>query len=348
MASRHDTMIDVDTVPPPPIAPMLARLERVLPEGPYFYEPKWDGFRCLAFASPSGVVLTSRNLRPLGRYFPELVDALAALGTAVVLDGEIVVEGRDGPDFEALLQRLHPAASRVERLARETPACFVAFDVLGAGRDDLRTQPFARRRPALERILHGVAPPVLPTPATRDARVARRWLDGGSAGVDGVMAKDERLPYLPGARALVKVKRERTAECVVAGFRWHRDEPVVGSLLLGVWTGDALRHVGLVTGLRASLRHELLDDVRPLVADVAGHPWERGFALAGGPVGRLPGVASRWADGGSLTWVPLRPERVCEVAYDHFDAGRFRHPPRWRRWRPDRDPASCTLEQFSG
>src|SRR5919202_1875449 len=278
----------------PPVTPMLARLARKLPLDGYLYEPKWDGFRCLAFRDGDELDLRSRNQRPLARYFPEIVEALLGLAEPrFVLDGELVVE--DG--FEALLARLHPAASRVERLRAETPASFVAFDLLGLGDDDLRERSFAARR---------------------------------------------------GRRAMVKVKRERTADCVVAGFRWLVDRPLPSSLLLGLYDDEErLRHVGLASAFSERLRHELLERLRPLRAPLAGHPWEHGFLLAGSPAGRLHGAAGRWApEEMELDWTPVAPELVCEVAYGEVDGHRFRHPARFRRWRPDRDPASCRLEQL--
>jgi ATP-dependent DNA ligase len=334
----------------PPIAPMLAKLARELPIGDdVVYEPKWDGFRCLAFVDADGTVdLRSRNDRPLARYFPEVVAALGAVAP-VVLDGELVVATDGRADFAALMGRLHPASSRVERLAVETPAVFLAFDVLAVGDDDLRPRPYRERRPRLEAVLAEVPQPVVLSPATRDADLARAWLAAapGSA-IDGVVVKRAGDPYAPGKRALVKVKHERTADCVVAGFRLYGGEAAVGSLLLGLYDGDALRHVGVVTSFPRARRVELLGELAPLVVPVEAHPWRDGFALEGGPMGRLPGAAARWAPGMSLDWAPLRIERVAEVAYTQLDGIRFRHPALFRRWRPDRDPASCRIDQLVG
>jgi ATP-dependent DNA ligase len=326
----------------PPVAPMLARLARELPLDGYLYEPKWDGFRCLAFRDGDELDLRSRNQRPLARYFPEIVEALLALEEPrFVLDGELVVAGLG---FEALLARLHPAASRVERLRAETPASFVAFDLLAVGEGDLRERPFAERRARLEELLRGAPQPLLVTPLTEEPARAAEWLER----FEGVVAKHADLRYEPGRRAMVKVKRERTADCVVAGFRWLVDRPLPSSLLLGLYDDEErLRHVGLASAFSERLRHELLERLRPLRVPLAGHPWEHGFLLAGSPAGRLHGAAGRWApEEMELDWTPVAPELVCEVAYGEVDGHRFRHPARFRRWRPDRDPASCRLEQL--
>jgi ATP-dependent DNA ligase len=335
----------------PPVAPMLARLSHELPEGDYVYEPKWDGFRCLAFSAPAGEIeLRSRNQRPLARYFPELVEALRALPRAAVLDGEIVIAGPSGFDFPALLARLHPSPSRVARLSRETPASFVAFDLLADGEEDLRPQPFDERRRRLEALLAGAKSPLHLTPATRDPAVARAWLERfHGAGIDGVVAKRRDLRYEPGRRVMVKVKRERTADCVVAGLRTYAGEPAVASLLLGLWdAGGALRHVGVASTFRERDRGALLDALAPLAVPLEGHPWERGLNLTGGATGRLAGAAGRWDPRVmDLDWTPLAPERVAEVAFDRLDGLRFRHPARLVRWRPDRDARSCTLDQLA-
>jgi ATP-dependent DNA ligase len=333
----------------PPVAPMLARLARELPLDGFLYEPKWDGFRCLAFRDGDDVDLRSRNQRPLARYFPEIVEALLALPEPrFALDGELVVATRAGFDFEALLARLHPAASRVERLRTETPASLVAFDLLAAAGDDLRKTPFAGRRRRLEALLADVAPPLFLTPATDDPARAAVWLDRFQGhGVDGVVAKHPALLYEPGRRAMVKVKHDRTADCVVAGFRLLVDRPLPSSLLLGLYDGDELRHVGIAAGFAESRRRELLERLRPLVVPLAGHPWEHGFLLAGGSTGRLPGAAGRWAPAEmEQDWVAVAPDFVCEVAFDQLDGRRFRHPARYRRPRPDRDPRSCTIDQL--
>ena len=324
--------------------PMLARLERTLPVGEGLaYEPKWDGFRCLASTRGGEVLLRSRNERPLERYFPEVVAGLQALGD-VLLDGELVVCCAGRSDFPALLARLHPAASRVERLARETPASYVVFDLLRCGEDDLVAQPFARRRAALEAL--DLPAPLVLTPQTTDPVEAAAWLDAGpGSGIDGVMAKPPDLRYEPGRRSMVKVKRLRTVECVVAGVRVHADGGV-GSMLLGLWEGDLLHHVGAVAQVAKAARARFREELAPLVADLAGHPWEHGFGLEGGSLGRLKGTAGRWTPDLRRDWVPVRPERVAEVSYDHLEGVRFRHPARFVRWRPDRDPRSCTVAQL--
>ncbi len=329
---------------------MLARLARELPRGDYLYEPKWDGFRALAFRDGDDVDIRSRNDRRLARYFPELVDALHGLADRrFVLDGEIVVVRPDEFDFAAVMARLHPAASRVARLRRETPARFIAFDVLAAGDVDLLGAPFVERRARLEALVASGGPHVLATPLTDDPELATEWLERfAGAGVDGVVAKHRGLTYEPGKRAMVKVKNERTAECVVAGFRWMYERDLPGSLLLGLYDErGALRHVGVATSFTKAARRELARELEALVTSLAGHPWEHGFGLERSPLGRLLGAAGRWDPAEMpLEWVPLRPERVCEVAYDQVDGYRFRHPARFRRWRPDRDARSCTLDQL--
>ncbi|HEX2058486.1 MAG TPA: ATP-dependent DNA ligase [Actinomycetota bacterium] len=328
--------------------PMLATLVRELPIGDgLFYEPKWDGFRCLAFVDEEGVDMRSRHGRPLARYFPEVAGALAALGRGFVLDGELIVPAGDRLDFSALLQRLHPAASRVDLLSRATPAAYVAFDVVVAGGADLTASGFGQRRRILEELLNDAPEQVRLTPSTRDRAVAARWLEAaGGGGIDGVVVKDESLRYVPGKRRMVKVKREKTADCVVGAFRWHAEEPVIGSLLLGLYDGDVLRHAGLAAWFSSKTRRELTDVLLTKVVPLAGHPWEHGFNVGGGPIGRLPGAASRFAYGGEITFVPVDPVLVCEGAYDHVDHDRFRHPLKFRRWRPDRDPRSCTYDQL--
>ncbi len=327
--------------------PMLARLVRKLPyDDDLLYEPKWDGFRCLVFRDGASVALQSRNERPLGRYFPELVEAFLAVATErFVADGEIVVAGPDGLDFTALLARLHPASSRVARLREETPAAFVAFDLVALGTVDLCGEPFVERRRFLEEVLAGAPPRLLLTPLTDDPRDAAAWMETETRGVEGVVVKHRDSRYVPGKRVMVKVKRERTADCVVAGFRWHGEQEAVGSLLLGLYDGE-LRHVGIIPSFAERRRRELLEQVAPYVTGVEGHPWAHGFGLDVSPLGRLPGAVSRWQPGHPLSWVPLRPELVCEVTYDHWEGDRFRHAPRFRHWRPDRDPRSCSLDQF--
>jgi ATP-dependent DNA ligase len=336
---------------------MLARLVRELPLGAYTYEPKWDGFRCLAFVGPGTVDLRSRHDRPLARYFPELVAGFLATGRSrhppagegYVLDGEIMLsEGVAvaGPDaFATLMSRLHPAASRVERLSRESPARYVAFDALADGSVDLRERPFPVRRTALEELLREPDDVVSVTPATRDPIAAQPWLEG-CPGIDGVIAKPDILRYEPGRRAMIKVKIQRTAECVVAGVRPTQDG-TVSSLLLGLYDGRGdLRHIGVVTQLPRADRVALVDDLAPLVVPLDEHPWRRGFTIGPSPLGRLPGSAARWTPDMEHDWIPLRPERVAEVAFDQVDGARFRHPARLIRWRRDRKAESCRLEQI--
>jgi ATP-dependent DNA ligase len=332
----------------PPLDPMLAKLARELPGDGFLYEPKWDGFRCVVFRSTGDIDLRSRNGRPLARYFPELVDALGRLAPSLVLDAEILAVTVVGIDFSALLSRLHPARSRVERLSREAPAILVAFDLLALGGEDLRGLPFAKRRKLLARTLAKAHPPIYTTPVTDDPGVAERWLGRVYDGIDGVVAKEPGLRYHSGKRAMLKVKRELTADCVVAGFRLFEDRPLPSSLLLGLYASDGtLRQVGLASSFAEHERPAILETLRPHMTGLEGHPWERGFLEAGSPMGRLRGAAARWSpDEMSLDWVPLEPRLVCEVSFDQLDRDRFRHPARFRRWRPDRDPRSCTFEQF--
>jgi ATP-dependent DNA ligase len=329
--------------------PMLARLVRELPAGDMIYEPKWDGFRCLVFRDGAAVDMRSRHGRPLARYFPELAAAFSAMpATRFAADGEILVLTEGRFDFAQLMARLHPAPARVRELARRTPAIFVAFDLLAAGGDDLRGLAFADRRARLERLLEGVAPPVFITPASSDRDVAARWLArfrGG--GLDGVVAKPRELRYEGGRRAMLKVKHERTAECVVAGVRATADPPEIWSLMLGLYgAGDRLEHVGVASSFSRAVRRRLVDELEPLVTALEGHPWEHGFLLAGGPTGRLKGAAGRWHPGMTMDWVPLRPQRVCEVSLTQVDGLRLRHPAKLVRWRPDRDPLSCRVDQL--
>jgi ATP-dependent DNA ligase len=331
----------------PPIAPMLARLARELPTGPdLVYEPKWDGFRCLAFCDADAIDLRSRNDRPLSRYFPEVVQALRSLRATAVLDGELLAYESGRVDFAALMARLHPSSSRVEQLSRQSPACFVAFDVLAVAEADLRTQPFAERRAVLEALLGTVDTGVMLSPISDDSRRANDWLHAGGPEIDGVIAKRRAQPYEPGRRSMIKVKLERTADCVVAGFRLFAATPSVGSLLLGCYDGDELRHVGVAGSFTAARRVELLHELAPLAEPLVRHPWRHGFALEGGPMGRLRGAAGRWTPDMPLDWVPLRIERVVEVAYTQLDGIRFRHPAQFRRWRPDREPRSCNIDQL--
>ncbi len=331
----------------PPVAPMLAKLARELPEGEgLFYEPKWDGFRCIVFRDGDDVVLGSRNEKPLTRYFPELVAALGAqLPERCVVDGEIVIAGPSGLDFDALSQRIHPAASRVRLLAETTPAAFVAFDLLALADRDLQPEPYAERRRALERALKKARAPVHLTPVTTSPDTARDWFSRfEGAGLDGVVVKAGDLPYQPAKRVMLKVKHERTADCVVAGFRWHKEGGVVGSLLLGLFDEDGvLHHVGVASGFSAARRVELVDTLAPYrKGSTTGHPW----LAHQEPDGRIPGGQSRWSAGKDLSWEPLRPELVAEVGYDHLQGDRFRHATSFVRWRPERDPESCTYGQL--
>ena len=337
----------------PPVSPMLAKLARTMPaEGPYLYEPKWDGFRCIVFRDGDEVELGSRNERPLTRYFPELVEPLRqSLPKQAVVDGEIVIAGDDGLEFEALLQRIHPAASRVALLARATPASFVAFDLLALGKRDVRAEPFAARRALLEEALAASAPPVHLTPATDDVTVATDWFERfEGAGLDGVVAKRSDGPYREGERVMLKVKHERTADCVVAGFRWHKSGGVIGSLLLGLYDDSGiLHHVGVTASFTVARRHELVDEIAPhRVTSLEGHPWAGWgqFEEEAAAAGRKPGAPSRWNATKNLSWEPLEPVLVCEVAYDHLQGDRFRHGTTFLRWRPERDPDSCTYSQL--
>jgi ATP-dependent DNA ligase len=336
---------------PPPIEPMLARLVRDLPRADGLrYEPKWDGFRAIAVRRDGEVELWSRHTRPLARYFPELVERIISLPfDHLIVDGEILVRGRDGAfDFAALLSRLHPAASRVQRLRNETPATFVAFDVIHVEEDDLRDTPFDERRRRLESVLDGTTDPIVLTPITDDPDLAERWLEGfAGGGIDGVVAKHAALRYVPAKRAMLKVKREHTAECVVAGYRWLESRPAIGSLLLGLFDGDGrLRHVGVVSSFTETARGEFLDELSPLAVPLHQHPWAEGFLIEPSPLGRLKGAAGRWTPDMAHDWAPIRLERVAEVAYDRYDRDRFRHPARFLRWRLDRDPRSCTYDQL--
>jgi ATP-dependent DNA ligase len=330
---------------------MLAKIaDELPPEGAFLYEPKWDGFRALVFRQNDGVYLQSRDLRPLNRYFPELEKALTeALPKGCVLDGEIVVARGGGLDFDALQQRLHPAASRVAKLAKETPASFVAFDLLAAGGRSVMALPQSERRVRLERLLGSAAPPVHVTPMTRERSVAEDWLHRfEGAGLDGVVAKPESLPYQPGKRAMYKIKHSRTADCVVAGFRWYRDqEDAVGSLLLGLYDdAGALHHVGVTSAFTMQTRRDLVEELAPLRKDaLADHPW-RDWAQATDESTRMPGGQSRWSAGKDLSWEPLRPERVCEVKYDHLQGDRFRHAAVFVRWRDDKPAEDCRYDQL--
>jgi ATP-dependent DNA ligase len=334
----------------PPIEPMLAKVADELPRGGGFvYEPKWDGFRAIVFRGAGDVYIQSRDLRPLDRYFPELHEVcLRALPPGCVVDGEIVIATPEGLDFDALQLRLHPAASRVAKLATESPSSFVGFDLLAADGRDIREEPQAERRARLEALLAGVRPPIHLTPATRDRATAVEWLERfEGAGLDGVIAKPEALTYQPGKRAMFKIKHVRTADCVVAGFRWHKTgEGVVGSLLLGLYDDrGTLQHVGVTSAFTMAVRRELATELAPLRANaLENHPW-REWAEMDGSV-RMPGGQSRWSAGKDMSWEPLRPERVCEVKYDHLQGMRFRHAAVFLRWRPDKRPGDCRYDQL--
>ena len=331
---------------------MLAKLSEELPAAAGFlYEPKWDGFRAIVFRGGSDLFIQSRDLRPLDRYFPELhEELLSALPDDCVVDGEIVIASRRGLDFDALQLRLHPAASRVAKLAAETPASFVAFDVLAADGKDVRERPQRERRALLERLFAKVAPPIHLTPMTTDAALARDWLARfEGAGLDGVIAKPEEGLYQPGKRAMIKVKHARTADCVVAGFRWHKNgkDRLVGSLLLGLYDSKGrLQHVGVTSAFSMETREALARELTPLrKRAMENHPWKE-WAQASGEMTRMPGGQSRWSAGKDLSWEPLRVERVCEVKYDHMQGDRFRHAAIFLRWRPDKPPADCTYDQL--
>lgn len=335
----------------PPVAPMLAKAATALPDEPgLLFEPKWDGFRCIVFRDGDEVELGSRNERPLTRYFPELVAALRAqLPPRVVLDGEIVIATPEGLDFDALQQRIHPAESRISRLAAETPASFVAFDVLALGDESLLETPFGERRRTLESALAGADGAVKVTPVTTDPAEAQDWfVRFEGAGLDGVVAKSPDLPYQPDKRVMIKVKHRRTAEAVVAGFRVHKSGDGVGSLLLGLYDDEGqLHHIGVASSFTAKRRRELLDELAPYrEGALDDHPW-RQWAEASAHVGqRMPGNVSRWNAGKDLSFEPLRPELVAEIAYEQLQSGRLRHGARLLHWRPDRDPASCRYDQL--
>jgi ATP-dependent DNA ligase len=336
----------------PPVAPMLAKAVPQLPDGDYVFEPKWDGFRSIVFRDGAEVEIGSRNERPLTRYFPELVDAvLAHMPERCVIDGEIVLPDFTAGrlDFEALQLRLHPAASRVKLLAGQTPAHFVAFDLLALGDEDYSERPFAERRAALESALDGARPPIHVTPVTSDRDVAGRWFTQfEGAGLDGLVAKSPSGVYEPNKRVMFKIKHERTADCVVAGYRPHKTgDDAIGSLLLGLYKPDGLlASVGVIGAFPMATRRELRAELQPLVTTFDGHPWNWAAQVPAGT--RTPRSAeySRWNVGKDLSFVPLRPERVVEVRYEHMEGTRFRHMAQFARWRPDRTPASCTFEQL--
>jgi ATP-dependent DNA ligase len=334
----------------PPLGPMLAKSVKGIPEGDYLYEPKWDGFRCIAFRDGDEVELSSRGEKPLTRYFPEVVAALKEnLPERCIVDGEVVIITGDQLDFEALLQRIHPAKSRVDLLAEQTPASFIAFDLLAVDDESLVAAPFSERRERLTTLLADVQPPVHVTPGTDDLATAKQWFEVfEGAGLDGVVAKKLDGPYQPDVRAMYKIKHERTADCVVAGYRWHKSGGVVGSLLLGLFDDSgSLQHVGVSASFPMKRRAELVEELAPYaVEDLTEHPWRAWAEADAQAAGRLPGAVSRWNAKKDLSWVPLLPDLVVEVAYDHMEGTRFRHTAQWRRWRPDREPESCTFGQL--
>jgi ATP-dependent DNA ligase len=333
---------------------MLAKLSATMPDGEgWLYEPKWDGFRALIFRDGEEVMLQSRDRRPLARYFPELLAPIRAqLPARAVLDGEIVIAGADGLDFSSLLLRIHPAESRIALLAREIPASLVVWDLLAIGDENLCAAPLVERRRRLEEALAGARPPIHLTPATRERDRALDWFQRfEGAGLDGVVAKRLEDPYQPGQRAMVKVKHARTADCVVAGFRFHKDGPgtMVGSLLLGLYDGaGVLHHVGIAASFSVERRKALVEELAPLrEGALAEHPWREWKIDDAATAGqRRPGATSRWNRGKDLSWEPLRIERVAEVAYDHLQGDRFRHATHFQRWRPDRQPADCRYDQL--
>jgi ATP-dependent DNA ligase len=333
----------------PPLAPMLAKAIKTMPEGDLLYEPKWDGFRCIIFRDGDEVELSSRGEKPLTRYFPELVEAARReLPGRCVVDGEIVLRSGSVLDFEALQQRIHPAASRITLLAEQTPASFVAFDLLALDDESLMEVPFGERRARLTSALARAKAPIHITPATDSYELAQQWFqEFEGAGLDGVIVKPRSIRYEPDKRIMFKVKHERTADCVVAGFRWHKSGPIVGSLLLGLYGEGGLQHVGVAASFSMKRREELVAELEPYrTEDLSEHPWGAWAQQAGTSADRMPGAVSRWTGKKDLSWVALRPELVCEVAYESMEGNRFRHTARFRRWRTDRTPESCGYEQL--
>ena len=340
----------------PPIQPMLAKpvsLEKALAMFPDVQiEPKWDGFRCIVFKDGDEVELASRNTKPLTRYFPEMVEAMRAqLPERCVLDGELFVAIGPKLEFEVLQERIHPAASRIKLLSAETPAGFVSFDVLALGDEDLTAEPFSARRARLEEALAGLDGPCYLTRTTTDPGVAEDWFEHfEGAGLDGVIAKPLVAPYQPNARSMFKIKHARTADVVVAGYRLHKnstdERPLLGSLLLGLYDEGKLQHVGVAASFTEARRAELIEELQPLVCDIADHPWGEWQEWAVANPDRVPGTQSRWSQGKDLSFTPLRPERVLEVGYEHMEGRRFRHTAQFKRWRPDRDPESCGYAQL--
>ncbi|MFB9312793.1 ATP-dependent DNA ligase [Nocardioides plantarum] len=345
----------------PPVQPMLAKAVAGVPDPAKHtaggitglsFEPKWDGFRCLVFKDGDEVELTSRNTKPLTRYFPELVAAAREqLPARCVLDGEIFVAVGARLEFEVLQERIHPAASRVSMLSEKTPASFVAFDLLALGDESYVDRPFVERRAALVGALEGLTGPCYLTRTTDDPVVAERWFHQfEGAGLDGVIAKPLGAPYSEGGRTMMKIKHERTADVVVAGYREHKtstpEHPLLGSLLLGLYTDDGLQHVGVSASFTAKRRAELIEELQPLVCPIEEHPWGRWQEFLTANPDRIPGTQSRWSQGKDLSFTPLRPERVLEVKYDAMEGRRFRHTAHFKRWREDRDPESCGYDQL--
>ncbi|MBZ5734407.1 ATP-dependent DNA ligase [Nocardioides sp. TRM66260-LWL] len=342
----------------PPVQPMLAKSVAGVPDpakhGGLSFEPKWDGFRCLVFKDGDEVELTSRNTKPLTRYFPELVAAARAqLPDRCVLDGEVFVASGGRLRFEVLQERIHPAASRVTLLSETTPASYVAFDLLALGDDAVLERPFAERRALLVEALATLPAggPFHLTRTTTDPDEARRWFERfEGAGLDGVVAKPLGAAYTPNGRTMLKIKHARTADVVVAGYREHKDStperPLLGSLLLGLWDDGRLQHLGVAASFTAARRAELIEELAPLVCPIDEHPWGAWADWAIANPDRVPGTQSRWSAGKDLSFTPLRPERVLEVGYDHLEGRRFRHTAQFKRWRPDRDPDSCGYAQL--
>ena len=339
----------------PPIAPMLAKAQKALPDGEpgeWQFEPKWDGFRCIAFFDGEDVELGSRNERPLTRYFPEVAEAIKEqLPPRSVIDGEIVIATPEGLNFDALQLRLHPAESRVRKLAAEIPASFVAFDLLALGDTDARSLPLAERWRCLTEVLAGVEPPIYLTPATQDLAIAEDWFTRfEGAGLDGVVAKRLDSTYRENERVHTKVKHDRTADCVVAGFRWHKSGGIVGSVLLGLYDDEGhLHHIGVIGAFPMKTRAELVDFLAPYRENaLEGHPWREWAEASAHAEGttRMPGGGNRWNAKKDMSWEPLRPELVVETAYDQLQGDRLRHAGQFRRWRPDKSPEQCRYDQL--
>jgi ATP-dependent DNA ligase len=338
----------------PPVEPMLAKASGELPEGDgWIFEPKWDGFRALVFKSGDDLLIQSRDKKPLGRYFPELEVSLRAnLPERCILDGEVVIVNGGKLDFDSMLLRIHPAESRVKMLAEQTPASYVAWDLLAEGDEDLRQVPQGERCERVRAALANVKPPVHLTPVTRDRALAADWFARfEGAGLDGVMAKPDTLVYMPGKRAMLKIKHQRTADCVVAGFRWYKGgkDRLLGSMLLGLYdAAGMLHHVGVCSGFKMADRETLADLLKPLAVDAReDHPWREWAAFQDEATEqRLPGAKSRWTRNKDLSWVPIKIEKTCEVSYDHLQGSRFRHGTHFKRWRPDKPPSDCRYDQL--